>query len=611
MIHKFRDMPANLNTRKNIFVLIDEAHRTTGGDLGNFLMAGLPNASFIGFTGTPVDKTAYGKGTFKTFGCEDDAGYLHKYSIAESIEDGTTLPLYYNLAPNEMLVPHEIMEKEFLALAETEGIADIEELNKILERAVTLKNFLKGTERVQKVARFVADHYRDNVEPLGYKAFLVGVDREACAFYKEALDQILPPSYSEIVFTGNNNDPAHLKKWHLDDKREKQIRKNFIKVGEWPKILIVTEKLLTGFDAPILYAMYLDKPMRDHTLLQAIARVNRPYENEAAEMVKPHGLVLDFVGIFDKLERALAFDSDEINAIVKDLGLLKQLFKTKMQSKAPAYLGLVTRMFNDKDVDNLIEHFRDKERRKEFFKEYKEIEMLYEIISPDAFLRPFLDDYATLSSIYAVVRNAYAIKVQLDRAFQRKTNELVRKHIGGKISTQPPEPYAVIDVSTIEAIKRRKEGEATKVINLVKSIERTAEENSDDPFLIALSERAKAVQESFENRQTTTTAALVELLREIEKNQQRKREQTAKGLDALTYFVLCQMTDDGITNPERVSRKVAEAFAKFPNWRRSEAELREVRQQVTFAVFAEEDDMTKVAATVEALFTHLQKSYRI
>jgi len=95
MIHKFRDMPANLNARSNIYVLIDEAHRTTGGDLGNFLMAGLPNATYLGFTGTPVDKTVYGKGTFKTFGCEDDRGYLHKYSIADSIEDGTTLPLYY------------------------------------------------------------------------------------------------------------------------------------------------------------------------------------------------------------------------------------------------------------------------------------------------------------------------------------------------------------------------------------------------------------------------------------------------------------------------------------------------------------------------------------
>src|SRR5436190_9133357 len=204
-IQKFRDMPASLNTRKNIFVLIDEAHRTTGGDLGNFLMAGLPNATFIGFTGTPVDKTAYGKGTFKTFGCEDDKGYLHKYSIVESIEDGTTLPLYYNLAPNEMLVPHELMEKEFFALAETEGIADLEELNKILDRAVNLKNFLKGRDRVKKVAGMVADHFRQNIEPLGYKAFLVAVDREACAFYKEALDTILPPRYSDIVFTSNNN----------------------------------------------------------------------------------------------------------------------------------------------------------------------------------------------------------------------------------------------------------------------------------------------------------------------------------------------------------------------------------------------------------------------
>jgi type I restriction enzyme R subunit len=557
-----------------------------------------------------VDKTAYGKGTFKTFGCEDDRGYLHKYSISESIEDGTTLPLYYNLAPNEMLVPHEIMEKEFLALAETEGIADIEELNKILERAVNLKNFLKGKDRVQQVARFVADHYRENVEPLGYKAFLVAVDREACALYKEALDQILPPEYSEIVFTGNNNDPAHLKKWHLDPKREKQIRKNFTKAGEWPKILIVTEKLLTGFDAPILYAMYLDKPMRDHTLLQAIARVNRPYENEAAQMVKPHGFVLDFVGIFDKLEKALAFDSEEINAIVKDLGLLKQLFKAKMESKAPGYLELITRKFDDKDVDSLIEHFRDKGRRKEFFKEYKEIEMLYEIVSPDALLRPFIDDYTTLSSIYAVVRNAYAKKVYVDRAFQKKTNELVQKHIGTLVVSEPPAEYVAIDKSTIDAIKQRAEGKATKVINLVKSIEKTAEENSNDPFLVALAERAKAVQECFEDRQTSTAEALAELLKEIEKNEQRKQEQAAKGLDGLTYFVLCKLTDDGIPNPDVASRKVAAAFAKFPNWQRSEAELREARKQVTFALIAEEEDIEKVTATVEALFTLLQKSFR-
>jgi type I restriction enzyme R subunit len=609
MIHKFRDMPAKLNTRKNIFVLIDEAHRTTGGDLGNFLMAGLPNASFIGFTGTPVDKTAYGKGTFKTFGLEDDKGYLHKYSIAESIEDGTTLPLYYNLAPNEMRVPHDIMEKEFLAIAETEGIADIEELNKILDRAVNLKNFLKGRDRVKQVAQYVADHYRENVEPLGYKAFLVGVDREACALYKEALDAILPPEYSEIVYTGNNNDPAHLKKWHLEPTREKQIRKSFTKVGEWPKILIVTEKLLTGFDAPILYAMYLDKPMRDHTLLQAIARVNRPYENEAQEMVKPHGFVLDFVGIFDKLEKALAFDSDEINAIVKDLVLLKHLFKSKMESKVPTYLALIGRKFDDKDVDNLIEHFRDQDRRKEFFKEYKEIEMLYEIISPDAFLRPFIDQYATLSSIYAVVRNAYAKTVYVDRAFQKKTNQLVREHISTEQLMKVSE-FVMIDENTIDLIKRQKGGDGTKVINLVKSIEKAAEENSGDPFLVALSERAAAVQAAFEDRQKSTAEALDELLKELDRNEQRKKEQAGKGLDAVGYFVFRKLTDDGIKNPEAVSRKVAEAFTKFPNWQRSEGELRELRKQVTFALLREEDDVEKVTSIVDALFTLLRKSSR-
>ncbi|TAJ95973.1 MAG: HsdR family type I site-specific deoxyribonuclease [Gammaproteobacteria bacterium] len=607
MIHKFRDMPANLNTRKNIFVFIDEAHRTTGGDLGNYLMAGLPNASYVGFTGTPVDKTAYGRGTFKTFGCEDDRGYLHKYSISESIEDGTTLPLYYNLAPNEMLVPHEIMEKEFLALSETEGIADIEELNKILERAVNLKNFLKGKDRIPKVAQFVADHFRQNIEPLGYKAFLVAVDREACAFYKEALDKILPPEYSEIVFTGNNNDPKHLKKWHLDGKQEKQIRKNFTRVGEWPKILIVTEKLLTGFDAPILYAMYLDKPMRDHTLLQAIARVNRPYENEAAEMVKPHGFILDFVGIFDKLEKALAFDSDEINAIVKDLGLLKQLFKAKMESKAPAYLALVTRKFDDKDVDNLIEHFRDKERRKEFFKEYKEIEILYEIISPDAFLRPFIDSYTTLSSIYTVVRNAYTRRVYVDRAFQKKTNELVQQYIGSRIE-QPPTDYMELNEASIETIKQRAEGKATKIINLVKAIQQSAEDNSDDPFLIDMAVRAKAVQENFEDRQTTTADALAELLKAVEKNEQRKKEQAALGLDDLTYFLLCKLQDEGIAKPAEISKKARAAFAEFPNWRNSEKELRELRRKVTYAVYAGVDDLNRVAEIVDSIFMVLRKN---
>jgi type I restriction enzyme R subunit len=606
-IHKFQGMPANLNQRSNIFVLIDEAHRTTGGDLGNYLMAGIPSAVFIGFTGTPVDKTAYGKGTFKTFGTADADGYTHKYSIRESIEDGTTLPLYYNLAPNEMLVSPELMEKEFWSVAETEGITDIEELNKILDRAVNLKNFLKGDERVDKIARYVAEHYLKNVEPLGYKAFLVGVDRPACAKYKKALDKYLPPEYSEVVYTGNNNDSKELKEFHIDEKREKQVRKDFAKAGKLPKILIVTEKLLTGYDAPVLYAMYLDKPMRDHTLLQAIARVNRPYEVDeegGRETRKPHGFVLDFVGIFDKLEKALAFDSDEINAIVKDLGLLKVLFKNKMEQKAPRYLKLVTRGFDDEDVDDLIEHFRDKDRRKEFFKEYKELEMLYEIISPDAFLRPFIDDYTSLSAMYAVVAKAYTKTVYVDKAFQRKTNELVQKHVTSSPIAAVTD-FVAINEQTIDLIKAKHGGDDTKVINLIKSIEKTAEEESGDPFIVAMAERAKTIQENYEDRQASTQEALDELFAEIKRNEQRKREQAEKGYDSLRYFVFTSLEEAHVPNAEVVSVKVARAFVDHPNWQQSEAELRELRKAITFAIYAEMDDADGVTTIVEKFLAKL------
>lgn len=608
MIHKFRDLPANINLRKNIYILIDEAHRTTGGDLGTFLMAGLPNATFIGFTGTPIDKTSYGKGTFKTFGTDDEQGYLHKYSIAESIEDGTTLPLYYNLAPNEMLVPAQIMDEEFLNLAETEGISDITELNRILDRAVNLKNFLKGDNRVDQVAKYVAEHYTQNVEPLGYKAFLVAVDRPACAKYKKALDKYLPPEYSAVVYTGNNNDTKELKNYHIDEKTEKQIRKNFARFGEYPKILIVTEKLLTGYDAPLLYAMYLDKPMRDHTLLQAIARVNRPYESEAQEMVKPHGFVLDFVGILDKLEKALGFDSEEVNAIMKKLNLLKTLFTNKMEQLALHYLSLIQHNFNDKDVDNLIEYFREQERRKAFSKTYKELEMLYEIISPDAFLRPYMEDYTTLSSIYEVIRQAYNKRVYVDKALQRKTDELVQKHIGTTAIATVTD-FVEINAQTLEVIQAKQGGETTKVINLIKSIEKSAEENSDDPFLIVMAERAKTVQDNFENRQINTQEALETLLKEINQNEQRKKEQVERGFDSLTFFVYQTLEEAGINNPENVSNHIKQAFIEHPNWQTSEAELRELRKEATFAVFAQIDDLDQVTSVVDKLFTLLSQTY--
>ena len=395
-IHKFESMPEKINERKNVFVLVDEAHRTTGGDLGNYLMGALPNATYIGFTGTPIDKTSHGKGTFKIFGIDDPPhGYLDKYGIAESIEDGTTLRLHYTLAPNELKPDRAILEKEFLNLAETQGISDIESLNKVLDKAVTLKNMLKSEERVPKVAAFVVKHFKDYVEPMGYKAFLVAVDREACARYKKELDKLLPKEYSEVIYSPSNEDEEPLREHYLTEEQEKRIRKAFRQPDKNPKILIVTEKLLTGFDAPILYCMYLDKPMRDHVLLQAIARVNRPYEDEIGRK-KPSGFVLDFVGIFDRLEQALSFDSADITGIVKDIEILKQRFLEMIKQAEKEYLSLIKGKTKDKAVESVLEHFRNDNKRQEYYEFFKELSIIYEILSPDAFLRPYINEFDTL-----------------------------------------------------------------------------------------------------------------------------------------------------------------------------------------------------------------------
>jgi type I restriction enzyme R subunit len=219
-------------------------------------------------------------------------------------------------------------------------------------RQVNTKNFLKATDRVQKVAKFVAQHYKENVEPMGYKAFLVGVDREACALYKKALDKYLPTEYSTVVYSPAHNDRPELKEFYLEEDEEKETKKLFRKKESQPKILIVTEKLLTGYDAPILYCMYLDKPMKDHTLLQAIARVNRPYEDDEG-LKKPSGFVLDFVGIFDNMEKALAFDSADVTSVIKNIDVLKNLFAKQMKEQAPVYLNLMKGRPADKQLNML------------------------------------------------------------------------------------------------------------------------------------------------------------------------------------------------------------------------------------------------------------------
>ena len=575
MIHKFDRRPANLNTRESVVVLIDEAHRTTGGDFGNYLMAALPNATYIGFTGTPIDRLSKGEGTFKVFGVDDEQGYLDKYAIVESIEDGTTVPLNYALASSGLQVDREMLEREFFNLAVTEGMSDFEELNAVLDNAVQLKAMMKAPDRIDGIAKYVAQHFRETVAPMGFKAFLVAVDREACALYKQALDKYLPPEYSEVVYSENNQDAEFMKAYHRASDAEKEIRKKFINKNEQPKILIVTQKLLTGFDAPILYCMYLDKPMRDHVLLQAIARVNRPYE-DADGLVKPAGFVLDFVGIFDNLEKALAFDSDEVESVIRNIDVLKDDFAKRIREDAVTYLPLAEG-WDDKAKERAIEHFEDKDSREAFFKFFRGVQNLYDILSPDAFLHEFIADYQALAALYGLIRNAYSDRPYVDKELTAKTRALLQAHTKSHLFELPDAVYE-LRADTLHQMDQSDASDTVKVQNLRKALHRTVtSEGSSKPFLISIGERAEALTEAYESRQVATQDVLAEFRKLAEEYARAARESDHLDFDDNTFAVYTVLKDV-ITdvNPEQ-ARAVNQVFTQFPDYRWNGHQEKELR----------------------------------
>lgn len=617
MIHKFEGMEPNINDRENIFVLIDEAHRTTSGNLANYMMGALPNATYIGFTGTPIDKTGYGKGTFVIFGKDDQPnGYLDKYSIAESIQEGTTVPLHYSLAPNELIIDKELLEKEFFALKEAEGISDVDELNKILEKAVNLKNAIKSRNRIEKVAEYIAKHYRDFVEPLGYKAFVVAVDREACAIYKEELDKHLPPEYSKVVYSSSTNDPEFMTKYHLSEDEEKRIRKNFVDPEKMPKILIVTNKLLTGFDAPVLYCLYLDKPMRDHVLLQTIARVNRPYEDKNG-MKKNAGLIFDFIGIFSNLEKALSFDSSDIEGIVDDIEKLKERFEMLINIKIEEFselreffLGLDKLKQEDKKVDWILTYFFDENKREKFYRYYRELADIYDIISPDTFLRPYLEKMDMLTRIYKILREAYDTSIKIDGEFSKKVNELVQKHVH---QSDIKDSFDVYEINEETLIKLREKNvpDTLQVFNIAKSISKLVEKEAENlPVLVSIGERVEKLMMLYKERQKSTQETLEELKNMIEEINQVKDEKTQTGLDSEVFSIYWVLKKEGVKNPTDIAAEVKEIVEEYPYWEVSEEQKRELKKKTTGILLRSGVNKNSVVELIEKILNSLMgKSY--
>lgn len=573
MIHKFEAIRKDSCLRDNVYVFIDEAHRSVAKDLGTYLMAAVPKSTIIGFTGTPIARTSQGEGTFKIFGTQDEEGYLDKYSIAESIADETTLPIKHVMAPSEMTVPAERLDKEFFALAESEGVTDVEELNKVLDRAVGLRTFLTADDRIEKVSSFIAEHFRENVVPLGYKAFVVAVNREACAKYKRALDKLLPPEWTTPIYTENSADVVDrplVAELQLSDESEEQARLLFKKPAENPKILIVTDKLLTGYDAPPLYCLYLDKPMRDHVLLQAIARVNRPYV-DGNGVQKRVGLVVDFVGVLRELKKALQFDSSDVSGVIEDLDVLLQDFLQRIEKVKSDYLEADSGGTADERLERLVfGRFLAPEARKAFFESYKETEALWEILSPDPALRDHIDTYKQLSQLYAAVRNAYAEKVGFIADLAYKTRRLIEEnaeqHGLGRLTKS-----VTFDVATLKSLSREGGPEEGKVFNLVRGLQAEIDaEPAAAPLLQPLKDRAERIIKDLEERKTTGLAAMYQLEALAAAKEAALAEARDSGLSPTAFGVAWALRGDtaaieaGIDAME-VAREAEQLLNRFTN----------------------------------------------
>jgi type I restriction enzyme R subunit len=611
MIHKFEEIRKDSNGRDNIYVFIDEAHRSVAKDLGTYLMAAVPKATIIGFTGTPIAKTSQGEGTFKIFGADDETGYLDKYSIRESIEDETTLPIKHTMAPSEMQVSLDLLDKEFFELAAADGVTDVEELNKVLDRAVGIRTFLTADDRIEKVAAFIAEHFRENVMPLGYKAFVVGVNREACAKYKRAIDKHLPPEWSVPIYSENANDALDrplVAELQVSDAEEDEARTLFARPDKDPKILIVTDKLLTGFDAPVLYCMYLDKPMRDHVLLQAIARVNRPYEDEKG-IRKRVGLVIDFVGVLRELKKALRFDSGDVSGVIEDLDVLMKDFQKRIVEAQDDYLDAGEGGSADERLERLVfGRFLEPEARKAFFEAFKEIEALWEILSPSPELRDHIGTYKQLSQLYAAVRNAYADKVDFAADLARKTEKLIQdtaiqEGLGRLTKT------VTFDVKTLESLRQEKGPDEGKVFNLVRGLTKEMDENPDAAAVLQpLRDRAERILKDMEDRTTTGLAAMDQLAVLANEKEAALKAARESGLSVKAFGVFWALRDDeglkdaGI-DPKTIAAEADKLLARFPNAAVNPEERRRLRAGLYPAVLKLDNDAR--ARVVELAMAYL------
>lgn len=542
-IQKFNDLPANIdNPSENIIVLCDEGHRGNEGFASINLRSSMKNAFFFGFTGTPVDKLTLN--THRNFG-EEGERYLDYYSIQQSIEDGATLPVTYEARLSKFFIDEEKIDQQFNEITNDLNQAQKDYLAKKYGKKEAV---IKLEKRMRAVIQDIVEHYKLYVLPNRFKAQIVCYDREATAKYKQLLDELVPKEWSEVVYSpgDQNSDSDDLKVYNTNKRQRDKIINNFKSTEHPLKFLLVCDMLLTGFDAPIEQVMYLDKQLRDHNLLQAIARTNRVYPNKGC------GKIIDYYGITRNLEAALNFDESIVDSAMINIDKVKEHFVETLNDILRIFVGV---NFEDPSIENLrrcLKIFIDNTEKQNFFQDkYNKLKLFFEILSPDPFLKQHLRQFEWITSFYLAFVKEFKEDETLRDAhlladYGGKLKNLIQEKIDYEGITKNFRELKVNDLYVLERLKKM--DDEAKALNLEKMLKREISINLDtNPAFKKFSERLTAIKKEFEQHQIDLAERIkkyYELLEEI-----KGKNEEASGIGfTLGEYGLYAISEEFIAN---------------------------------------------------------------
>ncbi|MEN6442047.1 MAG: type I restriction endonuclease subunit R [Syntrophobacter sp.] len=579
-IHKFAEADGRLNERSNIIMMVDEAHRTQEGDLGRKMREALPNAFLFGLTGTPINKRD--RNTFWAFGAdEDEQGYMSRYSFQDSIRDKATLPLHFEAVDVKLHINKEAIDEAYSQMTDELSEMDRDDLAK---RAAKMAVLIKAPVRVNAICQHIVKHYQEKVEPNGFKAQVVTFDRECCVLYKKAMDELVGPEASAIVMHTQGGKSDEYAEWKLAKDEEEKLLDRFRDPNDPLKFLIVTSKLLTGFDAPILQVMYLDKPMKDHNLLQAICRTNRVYPE------KTHGLIVDYLGVFDEVATALDFDEKSVQKVITNLDELKKELPACVAKCLSFFPGVDRTVGGYEGLISAQDCLPSNEIRDKFAADFSVLSRLWEALSPDPCLGPFETDYKWLTQVYESVKPPSGNGKLLWHALGAKTIEMVHENVHLE-AVRDDLDTLVMDAEVLDGLLDTKDSDKKSKELEIKLIARLRT-HKNNPAFIALGERLEKLKERHEQGLLHSIDFLKELLTLAKEVVQAEKQadpvdEQSKAKAALTELFIEVKNGKTPVVVERIVNDIDEIvrLVRFPGWQNTNAGEREVQKALRKVIY--------------------------